>query len=157
SITRQYAEALAKAQRHRKKRQIKKIHAKIRNSRQDWNHKKSFELARLYQTIFFGNASSAKLVRTRMAKGVHDAAWHQIKTFLSYKSLRRGGRMLEINERNSTVTCPVCLQKTGPSGLSGLGIREWSCTCGAVHDRDVNAARNILRLGRETLSLGQIA
>ncbi|MDQ3231468.1 MAG: transposase [Pseudobdellovibrionaceae bacterium] len=65
--------------------------------------------------------------------------------------------MLEINERNSTVTCSVCLQKTGPRGLMGLGIREWSCVCGAVHDRDHNAARNILRLGRETLSLGHRA
>ncbi|HYX33868.1 MAG TPA: zinc ribbon domain-containing protein [Oligoflexus sp.] len=70
---------------------------------------------------------------------------------------RRGGRLLEINERNSTVTCSVCLQKTGPCGLSGLGIREWSCPSGVVHDRDVNAATNILRLGRETLSLGRIA
>ncbi|HYX34720.1 MAG TPA: transposase, partial [Oligoflexus sp.] len=157
NITQRYAQQLAKAQRHRKKRHAKKINARIKNSRQDWNHKKSFELSKQYQTIFFGNASSGKFARTRMAKGVYDAGWHQIKTFLSYKSLRRGGRMLEINERNSTVTCSVCLLKTGPSGLSGLGIREWSCTCGAVHDRDVNAARNILRLGHETLSLGHIA
>ena len=157
NITRKYAEKLAKAQRHRKKRQTRNIHARIKNSRLDWNHKRSFELAKKYQTIFFGNASSGKLARTRMASGVHDAGWYQIKTFLSYKSLRRGGRMLEVNERNSTVTCSICFQKTGPSGLSGLGIREWSCTCGAVHDRDFNAARNILRLGHETLSLGQMA
>jgi putative transposase len=157
NITRQYAEKLAKAQRHRKKRQTKKINAKIKNSRHDWNHKHSFELAKQYQTIFFGNASSGRLAKSRMAKGIYDAGWHQIKTFLSYKTLRRGGRLLEINERNSTVTCSVCLQKTGPRGLSGLGIRDWSCPCGAVHDRDVNAATNILRLGRETLSLGRIA
>ena len=158
NITKKYAEKLSKAQRHRKKRQVKKIQAKIKNSRLDWNHKKSFELAKRYQTIFFGNASSGKLAKTRMAKGVYDAGWYQLKTFLSYKTLRRGGRMLEINERNSTVTCSVCLEKTGPSGLSGLGIREWVCCfCGAVHDRDQNAAKNILRVGRYTLSLGHFA
>jgi putative transposase len=155
NITKEYAEKLAIAQRHRKKRRVKAIHAKIKNSRQDWNHKRSFELAGRYQTIFFGNASSGKLAKTRMAKGIYDAGWHQIKTFLSYKSLRRGGRMLEINERNSTITCSACHQKTGPSGLSGLGIREWTCShCSASHGRDHNAAKNILRLGHETLSLG---
>ena len=157
NITKKYAEKLSKAQRHRKKRQVKKIQAKIKNSRLDWNHKRSFELSKRYQYIFFGNASSGRLAKTRMAKGIYDAGWHQIKTFLSYKTLRRGGRMLEINERNSTVTCSVCLEKTGPSGLSGLGIREWICTCGAVHDRDVNSGKNILRLGHETLNLRLIA
>ncbi len=152
NITRKFADKLAIAQRHRKNKRVKAIHAKIKNSRQDFNHKKSFELAWRYQTIFFGNASSAKLAKTRMAKSVYDAGWHEIKTFLSYKSLRRGGRMLEINERNSTVTCSTCLQKTGPSGLSGLSIREWICGgCQTSHGRDHNAAKNILRLGRETL------
>lgn len=158
SITRKYAEDLAIAQRHRKKKRVKAIHAKIKNSRQDWNHKKSFDLAKRYQRIFFGNASSSRLAKTRMAKGIYDAGWYQIKTFLSYKSLRRGGSMLEVNERNSTVTCSSCLQKTGPSGLSGLGIREWVCiSCGASHGRDHNAAKNILRVGRYTLSLGHSA
>jgi putative transposase len=154
NLTKKYAVKLATAQRHRKKKRVKAIHAKIKNARKDWNHKRSFELAKRYQTIFFGNASSAKLTRTRMAKGVYDAGWHELKTLLSYKTLRRGGCMLEINERNSTVTCSSCLQKTGPSGLSGLSIREWICKCcNAAHGRDHNAALNILRLGRETLSL----
>ncbi len=153
NLTEKYAAKLAVAQRHRKKKRVKALHAKIRNSRKDWNHKKSFELARRYQTIFFGNASSGKLAKTRMAKGIYDAGWYELKTFLSIKSLRRGGRMLEINERNSTVTCSSCLQKTGPSGLGGLRIREWTCSeCNATHGRDHNAALNILRLGRETLT-----
>jgi putative transposase len=158
NLTKAYAVKLAKAQQHRKKKQIKALHAKIKNSRLDWNHKRSFELAKHYQTIFIGDASPGSLGKTKMAKGVYDAGWYQIKTFLSYKSLRRGGRMLEVNERNSTVTCSSCLEKTGPSGLGGLGIREWTCRgCGAIHDRDVNAAKNILRVGRYTLSLRQNA
>jgi hypothetical protein len=86
-----------------------------------------------------------------MAKGVYDSGWSQIKTFLAYKSIRRQGRMLVQNEQNTTITCSECLKKSGPSGLSGLGVREWKCECGTVHDRDVNSAINILRLGHETL------
>lgn len=158
NITNEYAEKLAVAQRHKKKKRVKAIHAKAKNSRQDWNHKKTCELAKRYQTIFFGDASSGKLAKTRMAKGIYDAGWYQIKTFLSHKTLRRGGRMFEVNERNSTVTCSTCFEKTGPSGLSGLSIREWICSnCGASHGRDHNAAKNIFRVGRHTLSQGSCA
>ena len=155
NLTQVYAEKLAKAQRCSKKRQVKAIHAKIKNRREDFNHKMTEKMATKYETIFIGDVSSSKLKKTRMAKGVSDAAWCQIKTFLAYKTNRRRGRMLVISEKCSTMTCSDCLQKTGPSGLSGLSIREWSCPgCGSVHDRDVNAAKNILRLGHETLSGG---
>ena len=151
NITKKYETKLANTQRRKKKRQTKKWHAKIKNSRLDFNHKSSHEIAKNHELVFFGDAKSSKLGKTRMAKGVYDAGWAQIKTFLAYKTIRRQGRMIVQNERNSTVTCSACLQKTGPSGLSGLRIREWKCECGAVHDRDVNSAKNILRLGYETL------
>ena len=153
NLTKLYAEKLAKAQRHHKKKQVKKIHAKIKNRRLDFNHKATEKLASKYELIFFGDANSKKLVKTRMAKGISDAAWGQIKTFLAYKTIRRQGRMLLVNEKFSTITCSTCLEKTGPSGLSGLGIREWKCNvCRSVHDRDHNAAQNILRLGHKTLN-----
>lgn len=152
NLTRDYEEKLSKAQRHRKKRQAKAIHAKIKNKRQDWNHKASHGLAKRYSTIYFGDADSSKLAQTRMAKGVLDAGWYQIFTFLQYKSLRRGGIVLKVSEKFSTVTCSNCLSRCGPSGLSGLSIREWACqSCGAVHDRDINSATYILRSGRGTL------
>lgn len=152
NITKKYETSLANAQRYKKKRQAKKINAKIKNSRLDFSHKASFEIAKNHEIIFFGDAKSSKLAKTRMAKGVYDSGWAQIKTFLAYKSIRRQGRLVVQNEQNSTVTCSGCLRKTGPKGLSGLGIREWKCEeCGAVHDRDVNSANNILRLGHETL------
>lgn len=152
NLTTEFEFKLAKAQRRGKKKQAKKVHAKIKNTRRDFNHKASLDLARRYQTIFFGDASSRKLTKTRMAKGVMDAGWYEIKQFLRYKTMRRAGILLEVSERTSTVTCSVCLRRTGPSGLSGLRVREWTCgACGAVHDRDINAAKNILRLGHETL------
>lgn len=152
SITKKYAAKLANAQRHGKKKQVKTLNAKIKNSRKDFNHKVSLQIARKFELIFFGDAEPKKLSKTRMAKGVLDASWYQVKTFLRYKTMRRGGRMLEVSEKNSTVTCWSCLSKTGPSGLSGLGVREWTCpNCSTVHDRDVTGAKNILRFGHETL------
>ena len=153
NLTKVCEDKLAKAQRHRKKKLAKKIHAKIKNRRLNFSHKATEKLASQYELIFFGDASSKKLKKTKMAKGISDAAWGQIKTFLTYKTIRRQGRMLLINEKFSTISCSTCLEKTGPSGLSGLGIREWKCSvCSSVHDRDLNAARNILRLGHKTLN-----
>ena len=152
NLTKEYAIKLATAQRRGKKRQIKKIHAKIKNRRLDFSHKASTKLAKEHSVIFFGDVKSAKLAKTKMASGVYDANWHQIKTLLAYKTIRRRGMLVVQNEQNSTVTCSACLSKTGPSGLSGLRVREWHCSsCGSAHERDVNAAKNILRLGQETL------
>lgn len=151
-LTKEYATKLARAQRRRKKRYIKKMHAKIKNKRLDFAHKASNKLAKEHSVIFFGNVKSAKLAKTKMASGVYDAGWHQVKTLLAYKTIRRQGILVIQNEQNSTVTCSDCLSKTGPSGLSGLKVREWQCSiCGSVHDRDINASKNILRLGQETL------
>jgi putative transposase len=93
------------------------------------------------------------MTKTRMAKSTLDAGWGQLRTMLAYKANRLGVLYREVNESGSSVTCSACLSKTGPSGLSALGIREWVCTaCGVVRERDLNAAHNILRVGRDTLS-----
>lgn len=152
NLTKTYAAKLAKAQRLGKKKQVKKIHAKIKNKRLDFAHKASSEIAKNHSVIYFGDVKSAKLAKTKMASGVYDAGWHQVKALLAYKTIRRQGMLVVQNEQNSTVTCSACLSRTGPSGLSGLKVREWECSvCKSVHDRDVNAAKNILRLGQETL------
>jgi putative transposase len=152
NLTRKYQEKLAKAQKFKKKKKTKKIHAKIKNIRQDFNHKISTELAKENRLVIAGDVDSSKLAKTNMAKSTYDAGWYQLKTFLKYKCQSRSGVFLEVSERFSSVTCSNCHQKTGPSGLSDLGIREWQCShCGKVHDRDVNAAINILRFGRDSL------
>ena len=142
---------LAKVQRAKKKKQVRNLHAKIKNQRHDFAHKATTKIVNKYGKIYVGNVSSSKLAKTKMAKSVYDAGWAMFKTMLNYKSIRIGVIFREINESFSTVTCSRCLQRSGPSGLSALGVREWSCMCcGVVHDRDVNAAQNILRFGRET-------
>jgi transposase len=102
-----------------------------------------------YQRIVVGDVSSLKLAKTLMAKSVLDAGWGMLKTFLQYKG-RQAGRCVEIvSERNTTRTCSSCKALTGPSGLDMIVVRTWVCReCGVTHDRDVNAARNILSAAR---------
>jgi IS605 OrfB family transposase len=148
---------LATAQRAGKKARTRAIHAKIRNRRRDALHKFSRRLVDQYGEIIVGDVSSTRLVKTRMAKSVLDAGWGQLKTMLSYKCDYAGIVFKVVNERNTTQTCSCCGQigRNSPKGRAGLGIREWTCSeCGVTHDRDVNAARNILAVGRGRLAVG---
>lgn len=156
-ITDEFAQELAIAQRANKSRRVKAIHARIRNSRMDALHKFSTHMVENYGAIFVGNVSSSKLAKTRMAKSVLDTGWAILKTQLEYKANARSVVFGEVNERNTTQTCSCCeeISSSSPKGRAGLRIREWSCArCGAQHDRDINAARNILRLGHQSLAVG---
>lgn len=151
NLTKQFEDKLAMAQRAGKKKLVKTIHTKIKNKRKDFNHKVSTQLVHDYDKIVVGNVSSSKLKKTKMAKSVSDAGWSDFKTMLAYKAIRLGVEYKEVNESYSTITCSDCLSKSGPSGLSGLGVREWVCNeCGSIHFRDINAAKNILRIGHDT-------
>jgi IS605 OrfB family transposase len=153
NLTRKYAENLAMAQRAKKARRVKALHAKIANCRKDWAHQTTTAIVRRATMIVVGNVSSTQLAATCMAKSVYDAGWGQLRTLLHYKAMRLGAAYCEVNESGSSVTCSVCLHKTGPSGLRALGVRVWTCEhCGSEHHRDQNAAHNILRLGRQALS-----
>lgn len=154
---RQLEEKLGKAQRAHKKKQAKKIHAKIKNKRRDFLHKETTKIAEIYHTVFVGDVSG-KFVQSGNGKSSTDASIGVIRDLLKYKALRHSGYCYEVNENSSTVTCSGCHKKTGPSGPSGLGVREWICSeCHAHHDRDVNAAKNILRFGRESLRATKVA
>lgn len=145
------------AQRARKKRRVKAIHAKIANQRKDLLHKFSTKLVRNNAAIFVGDVASSKLLKTKMAKSTLDAGWASLKTMLEYKSHQAGVVFEVVNESYTTQTCSCCgaLSHSSPKGRAGLRIREWICSdCGAVHDRDVNAARNILAAGHRRLAAG---
>jgi putative transposase len=143
--TRRYADKLAFAQRRGHKRQAKRIHRKAARCRADALHKFSTMIVDRYQKIVVGDVSSLKLVRTRMAKSVLDSGWGMLKNFLEYKSQQAARTFEVVNERNTSVTCCTCGALSGPRGVNGLIVRSWICRdCGELHDRDVNAARNIL-------------
>lgn len=145
------------AQRARKKKRVKAIHAKIKNRRKDALHKFSTQLVNNNAAIIVGDVSSAKLVKTKMAKSVLDAGWSMLKTQLEYKAIARSVVFEVVNESYSTQTCSCCgvIPDSSPKGRTGLGIREWVCSeCGAEHDRDINAAMNILAAGHRRLAVG---
>ena len=148
---------LAIAQRARKKKRVKAIHAKIANRRKDAIHKFTTNLVKNNAAIFVGDVASSQLVKTKMAKSTLDAGWSTLKTMLEYKSHQAGIVFEIVSESYTTQTCSCCgsIPVSSPKGRAGLRIREWVCSdCGAQHDRDVNAAKNILARGLARLAEG---
>lgn len=146
NYTKMYAEKLALVQKAKKKKQVIKIYRKIKNKRDDWNKKTAAKLVERYDYIAVGDVKSSSIIKkNKMAKSVHDATWYGFKSALVTTAIKRGVDFHIVKESYSTITCSTCKQKTGPSGLSGLNVREWKCSsCGTVHNRDINAAKNIL-------------
>lgn len=139
---------IGQAQRRAHKRQAKRISRDAANRRKDVLHKFSTSLVERYGAIYVGDVSSTKLVKTRMAKSVLDSGWGMLKTMLQHKGHQAGRTVEIVNEAFTTRACADCGSLTGPRGRSGLVVRVWTCVaCGTTHDRDVNAARNILAAG----------
>jgi len=126
---------------------VAKAHAHVADARKDWAHKQSTAIIRENQAVFVEDLCVTGLARTRLAKSVHDAGWSMFVTMLDEKA-RRYGRVLVKVDRwfPSSQLCSTCGRIDGRKPLS---VRQWECTgCGVVHDRDVNAARNIHAAGR---------
>ena len=126
---------------------VAKAHARVADSRKDWAHKLSTTLIRENQAIYVEVLCVTGLARTRLAKSVHDAGWGMFVRMVEEKAARYGRTVVKVDRFfPSSQLCSVCGAKDGPKPLS---VREWTCRgCGAVHDRDLNAAKNILAEGR---------
>jgi putative transposase len=146
---------LARAQRARLRKRARAIHAKIANRRKDFLHNLSTRLVKSNGAIFVGNVNASALAVTRQAKSVLDAGRSTFRTMLQYKCADAGVWFAEIDEAFSTQTCSECKSRAGPKGRKDLGIRGWQCmVCEAIHDRNVNAAHNILAAGHRRLAEG---
>jgi putative transposase len=140
---------IAQAQRRGHQRQAKRLHRTAARRRKDALHKYSRKIVERYQIIVVGDVSSTRLVKTRMAKSVLDAGWGMLKTQLQYKGEYAGRSVCVVSERDTTRTCSSWGSRTGPTGLDMCAVRIWMCSeCGDTHDRDINAAKNILSAGR---------
>ncbi|HEY1345903.1 MAG TPA: RNA-guided endonuclease TnpB family protein [Streptosporangiaceae bacterium] len=126
---------------------LARAHAAVANRRADFCHQASTMIIRENQAVYVEDLCVAGLARTRLAKSVHDAGWSGFVAMLEYKAARYGRTFARTGRFEPTSqVCSVCGVKDGPKPL---GVRTWICAaCGTVHDRDVNAARNILALGR---------
>jgi putative transposase len=126
---------------------LARAHAAVANRRADFCHKASTMIIRENQAVYVEDLCVAGLGRTRLAKSVHDAGWSGFVAMLDYKAARYGRTFARIGRFEPTSqVCSACGVKDGPKPLS---VRIWTCAaCRTVHDRDVNAARNVLALGR---------
>lgn len=146
-------QALARKQKgssNRRKAVVKvaKEHAKVADSRRDFHHKLSTTLIRENQAVYVEDLAVNGLGRTRLAKSVHDAGWSAFVSMLEYKAARYGRTFVRVDRFfPSSQVCSACGFKDGPKPLA---VREWTCgNCDTLHDRDINAARNIRTEGRK--------
>lgn len=133
-----------KGSKNREKARLKvaRAHAQVADARREFHHQLSTKLIRENQAIGVEDLAVKGLARTRLAKSVHDAGWSQFVHMLEYKAIRYGRTLVKIGRFEPTSqVCSECGAKDGPKPLH---IREWTCAaCGAVHDRDHNAAKNV--------------
>jgi putative transposase len=125
------------------RRRVAVAHRRVRDQRADHHHKLALRLIRENQTIAVEDLAVAGLVRTRLAKSVHDAGWGTFLRLLEAKAAQHGRQVVKVGRWVPTSqTCSACGHRDGPKPL---GVRVWACPgCGTLHDRDGNAARNIL-------------
>lgn len=141
---------LAQAQRGNDRQLAACVQERIANQRKDRNHKLSRRLIAENEFIAFSKDDHSNIAR-RFGKSVTSSGHYQLRSMLAYKSRRRTGGScvyVEPPSKNSTRTCSTCGALSGPTGWTGLSVREWDCgACGAHHDRDINAAVNALVAG----------
>ena len=135
--------------REKSRRKVARAHVRVADTRRDWLHKLSTTVVRENQLIAVEDLAVSGLARTRLARSVHDAGWSTFVGMLAYKAQRAGRTLVKIDRWfPSTRLCSAC----GAIGeAKPLHVREWTCGCGTTHDRDVNAARNILAAGRAVM------
>lgn len=128
---------------------VARAHARVADARKDFLHKASTELIRENQAVYVEDLAVKGLARTKLAKSVHDAGWGMFLAMLQEKAARYGRTFARVDRWfPSSQLCSACGFRDGPKPLN---VREWTCPeCGTLHDRDVNAARNILVEGRKT-------
>ncbi|MFF4541969.1 RNA-guided endonuclease InsQ/TnpB family protein [Streptomyces aureus] len=145
--------AKGSANRAKARRKVAKVHARIADRRRDFLHKLSTRLVRENQTVVIEDLSVRNLLKNgKLARAVSDASWTELRSMLEYKCAWYGRELVVIDRWfPSSKLCGGCgaVREKLP-----LHVRAWTCGCGAVHDRDVNAARNILAAGLAASACG---
>ncbi|WP_433730583.1 RNA-guided endonuclease InsQ/TnpB family protein [Actinoplanes sp. CA-051413] len=134
---------------NRRKKAVVKVaraHARVADTRRDWQHKLSTRIIRDNQAVYVEDLCVVGLGRTRLAKSVHDASWASFTSMVEYKAARYGRTFARVDRFfPSTRMCSDCGRINDKMALD---VRSWTCPCGSAHDRDVNAAMNVLAAGR---------
>lgn len=141
--------------RAKQRKRVARIHARIADRRSDHMHKLTTRLIRENQTIVVESLAVKNMVRNHaLAKHISDAAWGELVRQLRYKADWYGRNLVEIDRwYPSSKRCSGCGHVV-PS--LPLDVRSWNCPeCGVVHDRDINAAKNILAVGHTVTARGE--
>lgn len=140
---------------YKQKKKVANIHEKIANQRNDFLHKISTAIVNENQVIYIENLRVKNMLKNgNLAKAISEVSWSEFRRMLEYKC-KWHGKELSVVGANfpSSQLCSTCGEKN--KKVKDLSIREWKCSCGAVHDRDENAAKNILQEGKRLLTVGQ--
>jgi len=140
--------------REKAKQKVAKLHAKIDDSRKDFAHKATTKVVRENQAIYLEDLSVRNMMANRcLAKAIGDCSWHEITRQLTYKAEKHGRTMVKIDRFfPSSKRCSCCghILEELP-----LDVRRWQCPkCSTEHDRDENAAKNILAAGQAVAASG---
>jgi IS605 OrfB family transposase len=135
---------------------VARLHAKVADARADFHHQLSARLIRDNHVLFVEDLNVAGLGRSKLAKSITDAGWGQFTVMLAYKADLYGRTLVKVDRFHpSSQLCSGCGAQAGPKGRDGLKVRAWTCSaCGTHHDRDINAAKNILAAGLAVAACG---
>ncbi|MGW4072454.1 RNA-guided endonuclease InsQ/TnpB family protein [Streptomyces asiaticus] len=141
------------ANRAKARRKVAKVYARITDRRRDHLHKLTTRLVRENQTLVIEDLTVRNMLSNgKLSRAISDAAWSEFRSMLEYKAAWYGREVIAVDRWfPSSKLCSVCgtLQKRMP-----LSVRTWTCDCGTIHDRDVNAARNLLAAGLAVSACG---
>jgi len=145
--------AKGSANRAKARRKAARVHTRIADRRRDMLHQLTTRLVRENQTLVIEDLTVRNMVKNySLARAISDAAWHEFRSLLEYKAAWYGREVVVVDRfLPSSRLCSTCgaLQEKMP-----LHVRTWTCDCGTVHDRDVNAAKNLLAAGRAVTACG---